>query len=315
MKLVAITASSLGLWSTLSVANIYLGGGAGKAWLDSDFCDFDTSYCDSDNRSISFFSGYQLNNLISFEVGYNHLGRFGHEDDKNRAQALTLSPRLSLPIVTSEDIFAYGKFGGVVFSSNDQHEFSYFGSIGLEFYTTDSLSFRLEYQRFFNINNFSNSISANNAMLGVSYRFKTDRKEAEYVPSAIDEDIQEVVEKIKHQFPITTYVGRFSIDSVNTEGFDGIIDDVILILEKYPQSVTRVIGHTDSTGSVNYNQRLSEERAKAVANILIKRGISKTRIITEGMGELNPTSTNSTHEGRKENRRVEIVVPEFIYYK
>jgi outer membrane protein OmpA-like peptidoglycan-associated protein len=67
-----------------------------------------------------------------------------------------------------------------------------------------------------------------------------------------------------------------------------------------------VIGHTDSIGTEQYNQGLSERRARSVADFLISRGIPPERIITEGRGELQPVASNQTPEGRQQNRRVEI---------
>jgi OOP family OmpA-OmpF porin len=67
-----------------------------------------------------------------------------------------------------------------------------------------------------------------------------------------------------------------------------------------------VIGHTDSTGAADYNQILSERRAKAVADYLASQGVEGTLITTMGMGESSPIADNATAEGRAQNRRVEL---------
>lgn len=72
----------------------------------------------------------------------------------------------------------------------------------------------------------------------------------------------------------------------------------------------RIIGHTDNVGKDAANQKLSEGRAKAVREELIKRGIDPSRIEAEGRGETQPRDTNDTEEGRQNNRRVEIEVLE-----
>ena len=72
----------------------------------------------------------------------------------------------------------------------------------------------------------------------------------------------------------------------------------------------KVVGHTDSRGSENYNQGLSERRAAAVVNYLTANGVSSSRLTSEGMGEVNPIADNSTEEGRYRNRRVEFIVVE-----
>lgn len=75
---------------------------------------------------------------------------------------------------------------------------------------------------------------------------------------------------------------------------------------QYPDNRIVVEGHTDSTGSDAYNQRLSEQRAANVADYLIDQGVSAGNIIVYGYGESRPKSSNETAEGRQLNRRVEI---------
>jgi outer membrane protein OmpA-like peptidoglycan-associated protein len=69
-----------------------------------------------------------------------------------------------------------------------------------------------------------------------------------------------------------------------------------------------VIGHTDSTGSDAYNQRLSERRADAVRERLVANGVSAGQLATVGRGSLEPRADNDTPEGRAANRRVEMVL-------
>jgi len=81
-------------------------------------------------------------------------------------------------------------------------------------------------------------------------------------------------------------------------------------LKQYPDSLIDVYGHTDSTGSDAYNQTLSENRARTVANYLQMQGVNSGRIRSQGYGETMPVADNTTEEGRRKNRRVEIkIVP------
>jgi len=90
--------------------------------------------------------------------------------------------------------------------------------------------------------------------------------------------------------------------------FKPILDKVAETLAEYNQTMIEVAGHTDSTGSEQYNQALSERRAGAVATYLAGRGVASPRMITVGGGELHPIATNDTPEGREQNRRVEITI-------
>jgi len=83
---------------------------------------------------------------------------------------------------------------------------------------------------------------------------------------------------------------------------------LITLLNTYPDMQIEVGGHTDSKGSDSYNQRLSESRAKAVADYLISKGISERRLQYRGYGKSKPIDTNETEEGRARNRRVEFII-------
>jgi outer membrane protein OmpA-like peptidoglycan-associated protein len=80
------------------------------------------------------------------------------------------------------------------------------------------------------------------------------------------------------------------------------------VMVRYPDDDILVKGHTDNTGSEQYNQELSERRAKAVKNFLILKGVSAGRITAIGFGKTMPIASNDTPEGRKKNRRVEIEI-------
>ena len=80
---------------------------------------------------------------------------------------------------------------------------------------------------------------------------------------------------------------------------------LISLLETYPNMRIEIRGHTDGKGSDSYNQRLSENRAKAVTDYLISKGISEKRLQYKGYGKTMPIDTNDTEEGRANNRRVE----------
>lgn len=82
--------------------------------------------------------------------------------------------------------------------------------------------------------------------------------------------------------------------------------DVAQVLRNNPKTTVDVIGYTDSTGAEDYNQRLSERRAQAVAMALVNQGVARERVIAYGRGETNPVASNQTPEGRAQNRRVEI---------
>jgi len=90
--------------------------------------------------------------------------------------------------------------------------------------------------------------------------------------------------------------------------FYPVLNSVGLVLNEYEKTYVDVIGHTDSTGSLELNQKLSERRAESVARYLESRDVLPARIVTRGMGPSQPVASNDTSEGRSLNRRVEITL-------
>jgi outer membrane protein OmpA-like peptidoglycan-associated protein len=90
--------------------------------------------------------------------------------------------------------------------------------------------------------------------------------------------------------------------------FFNVLDSVALVAQEFDKTVLEVVGHTDSTGSAEYNQRLSERRAGTVAVYLNNRGVDQRRILAYGRGLTQPIADNATAAGRALNRRVEITL-------
>ncbi|PLW69405.1 OmpA family protein [Pseudohalioglobus lutimaris] len=101
----------------------------------------------------------------------------------------------------------------------------------------------------------------------------------------------------------------FETDSYNLRGsFYPALNSVGQVLAKYADTTLRVTGHTDNTGSRQYNQNLSERRAASVADYLVTRQVARDRMLTVGAGFDQPIADNSSEQGRATNRRVELYI-------
>ena len=101
----------------------------------------------------------------------------------------------------------------------------------------------------------------------------------------------------------------FATDSANiNSNFYDVLDDVGLVLNEFDKTYVNVDGHTDSTGSDQYNQNLSQQRANSVAGYLVNQQVMAERLIVQGFGENRPIADNGTAAGRQQNRRVEIQI-------
>lgn len=105
---------------------------------------------------------------------------------------------------------------------------------------------------------------------------------------------------------------NFDFDkSVIREADEAELKKAVGFVRKYPNANVKIEGHTDSMGTDQYNEKLSEQRADAVQNYLIQKGaVQRANISTVGYGESRPIADNKTDEGRAENRRVDILILE-----
>lgn len=100
---------------------------------------------------------------------------------------------------------------------------------------------------------------------------------------------------------------NFDFDKATLRQEDiGSLDNNVATLKTWGDVDIEVAGHTDSMGSDAYNMKLSQQRAEAVRNFLISRGVAADRLTAKGYGESQPVADNATEEGRYKNRRVEL---------
>ncbi|CAM3415745.1 OmpA family protein [Shewanella violacea] len=101
----------------------------------------------------------------------------------------------------------------------------------------------------------------------------------------------------------------FGVDEVHLNpGAKNVLNSVALVAKEYDNTQINILGYTDSSGSESYNLRLSKVRAVEVADYLISQKVEYARVRSEGIGEARPIASNSTAQGRTQNRRVEIIL-------
>jgi outer membrane protein OmpA-like peptidoglycan-associated protein len=118
------------------------------------------------------------------------------------------------------------------------------------------------------------------------------------------------VERVGEGIKITFSSGiMFDVErAVLKDQYTGELSELSTILNKYEDTNILLEGHTDSTGSEEYNLDLSKKRAQSVANYLATQNVNPTRFTIMGYGESQPIASNETVEGRAQNRRVEVAI-------
>lgn len=221
-------------------------------------------------------------------------------------------------LVTVDDFSIYGLtgFGYQHFGKKHRqakNEMFWQYGLGAKYYLTDNFALKTEVAD-------SIGFKKGNHNLLYSLGFAADfGKRYQDVEEVVIEEVVEVT-PLCPQPPVGAVLdenGCEKIIRVELEGFKvnssvvpaNQIRDVRKVAEfmrQYPDYKVLLVGNTDSTGPAAFNQTLSEKRAEAVGNILImNEGIASDRVMTMGVGSSQPVATNSTPEGRAENRRVD----------
>jgi outer membrane protein OmpA-like peptidoglycan-associated protein len=117
---------------------------------------------------------------------------------------------------------------------------------------------------------------------------------------AIKEEVKKKVDFAAQNILFAT--GSYKLLSSSNKG----LNDVVKILQDEPDLKLSIDGHTDNTGTPEKNQTLSENRANAVKNYLVSKGIDESRLTAAGHGQDQPIADNKTAAGRQKNRRVEL---------
>ena len=136
---------------------------------------------------------------------------------------------------------------------------------------------------------------------GIGHYLEKQKQEIDQIPDA---NVQQQGETLMVAFP-----GDVLFDTGSSSLAPGAfsrLDQLAATLGRYPDTDVIIKGHTDGAGTETANQTLSEQRADAVRRYLIGKGVSPARMTSVGFGESMPLATNSTPEGRQQNRRVEI---------
>ena len=319
MKKVAIAVAAVvagGLINSAQ-AEMYIGGKVGMTTLD-DAC-YLNSPCDDDAFGAGMHIGYDFTDIIGLEYGVDYLGDYkaNFKSGANTVDpidgdlwALTLAPKFNWHLNDTWNLFA--KIGGAYMISGDEKDFVPTGSLGAEYTIDRNWSVRGEYQRYQGMSdNVIDDMDANFFGIGVNYKFAAAPVVAAIVTEEVLEEEPVLLTKT-HQEEYGS--GTFEFDSAKlTDSVSERLDNFVNFLNEYPQAQVEITGYTDSSGPAAYNLKLSERRAQAVADYLIAAGIDADRFTVTGMGEEDPVADNSTHEGREQNRRVVVHVPEFQY--
>jgi OOP family OmpA-OmpF porin len=300
---------------------------------------------DERDTGYKLFVGKQLNRYLALEFGYFDLGKFSFNSttsgngvlngeagfrgvNLDLLAQLPLSERLSLlgrvgaNYAKASTHFSGNRLMAVTGPDHSERKLNAKAGLGLEYKLSEALALRGEVERYRVNDAVGNRGDVD--LLSVSLVYKLGRPArsapvyvpppaAEPAPPPAAEPVppppppkapEPTSEKVS--FAAETLFD-FDKSAVKPTG-KGALDDLLRKLQGMNTEVIVTVGHTDSVGSNDYNQKLSLRRAEAVKAYLVSKGVDTSRIYTEGKGETQPMADNATAEGRAKNRRVTVEV-------
>jgi outer membrane protein OmpA-like peptidoglycan-associated protein len=146
------------------------------------------------------------------------------------------------------------------------------------------------------------------AAAGAGTGYMMDKQEAKMKEKMANSGVQVKRDGDTLNLVIPGNISFSSGSAALTPSFYPVLDKVAETLGEYPDTQVQIVGHTDSTGSADLNQRLSQNRASAVSLYLGGKNVQTSRMQSAGMGPSVPVASNATADGRAQNRRVEIKI-------
>lgn len=302
---------------------------------------------DERELAYKFFVGKQLSRNFAIEGGYFDLGKFGFDatmsplgslSGRARFRGVNLDLLAQMPF--TERLSAYARIGanyaktntsfsgnrlyGVTNPSASENKLNAKAGLGLEYKLNESLALRGEVERYRVSDAIRNRGDVDFYSINLVYKLgrPVASKAVAYVappaPTPAPPPEPMVVKPAPVVVPAPVPVSeKLTFSAETLFDFDKSIvkpngkkalDDLIANLRGMNTEVMVTVGHTDSVGTAEYNERLSVRRAEAVKAYLVSTGIDASRIYTEGKGETQPLADNNTAEGRQQNRRVTVEV-------
>jgi OOP family OmpA-OmpF porin len=309
--------------------------GAKTGWVHgTNSCESHRLVCDNDALGGAVFAGYELNDWLALEAGYNYFGKIKADypalanshvtaayTGRVQGVELALKPQYYL----SEYSSLFAKVGTLAWwtdvtgnevdyqhTANDKGWSPMLG-VGMESEISDDFSARLEYQWFHNVGgNDTGGSSISMLTAGIAYRFGSKQQvPVQASPSSVIAKNSTIIVKKMH-IELNDRTNKILFEYNSSKLTPLMIESLQPVLErliKYPQSILTIEAHTDSRGSFAYNKLLSEQRALSINNYFVSQGIAPSRLTFDAKGEMQPVADNNTVEGRSLNRRVVLFSP------
>ncbi len=297
---------------------------------------------DQRDTGYKLFVGKQINRYLALELGYFDLGQssFNATTTGNGvlngeagfrganldllaqlplSERLSLLGRVGMNYAKASTHFSGNRLAAVTGPDHGERKLNAKAGLGLEYKLSEALALRGEVERYRVNDGIGNRGDVDLMSLSLVYKLgRPARATPVYLPPPVEAAPQPVVTAALPPPPVAqptsekvTYAAAalfdFDQSAVKPDG-KAALDELLVKLQGTELEVMVSVGHTDSVGSPDYNQKLSLRRAEAVKAYLASQGVEAARIYTEGKGQAQPVADNRTAEGRAKNRRVTVEI-------
>jgi OOP family OmpA-OmpF porin len=302
-----------------------------------------SSFDKDDQHTVAYkvFGGKQINRYLALEAGYFDLGRFGFNAvtsdgslsgvAKMRgvnadlvaqiplSERFSVLGRLGVQHITTKTSFGGNRLNAVTAPESSARKAGHKLGLGLEYKFSEAAALRAEVERYAVNDAVGNKGDVDMATVGLVYKLGLPAAapvvySAPPPAPAVMSEVAPAPAPAPAPVPTSEKVSfaaeaLFDFDKalVKAEG-KAALDDLLGKLQGMNTEVMVSVGHTDSVGSDQYNQKLSMRRAEAVKAYIVSKGVDAARVYTEGKGESQPLADNTTEAGRAKNRRVTVEV-------
>ncbi|AWA05733.1 porin OmpA [Aeromonas hydrophila] len=290
--LIALAIAAMGTSTAQAANDWYTGIGAGWAY-GHDLNDFGKD-ADKDATALSLFGGYNFNDNFGAELGYLYAGKGGVDGVDFKTQGATLSGLARLPL---GDIFSVFAEGGAYFNHVNGNGSSDNGTaplagLGVTAKLSDLIDLQARYRYMWNLGDEQKTWETNMSVATLELVMHPNRSTyvapvAAPAPEPVPEPV--VVDK---NFALSSDVlfafGKSTLKPEGVAALNTLYQQIVDVQPKDGSAV--VVGYTDRIGSDAYNLKLSEARARTVADFLVDKGLPAGKVAIEGRGEANPVT-------------------------
>nr|AXY64147.1 outer membrane protein OmpA [Aeromonas hydrophila] len=320
-SLIAIAMAAMGATAAHAADDIYFGAGVGAAHFNGLNKIEGVETGTEDAAAVNAFAGYNFNENFGTEFGYQYAGRGNTEGERYENQGATLSGIARLPVGNGFSLFAEG---GAYWAHTDgltvsDTKVSPLAGLGVTYKVNDALDLQARYRYMWDVADLhpaddvrykSNQSVA--TLEAVYHPFRSSYVAPAPAPVVEEAPAPVAPQIVEKNFALNSDVlFAFGKDSLKPEGVAALNALYQQIVEFQPKDGNAVVvGYTDRIGSDAYNQKLSEARARTVANFLVSKGMAASKVAIEGRGEANPVTGTKCNGVKAKAQLISCLAPD-----